>query len=181
MAFDSGSFLSLDTSPDVLGGEDTIGELPYPQEYDYFGTDERNALDLHVGEENGIWNPKFWLQGASDRQGVAGYSPLVIGLLSGFLYTVFMLVGYWVNPGVRSLNETPRLENDEKCGITTGGQVRYLHRSQLIHFESFRRNAGGTVRSYQTHWWQAKLLLTLLVLRIVLLPQLPQLTTVLKT
>ena len=126
MAFDSSSFLSLDTSPDVLGDEDTIGQLPYPQEFDYLWTDERNALDLHVGEENEIWNPNFWLQGASDRQGVAGYSPLVIGLLSGFLYTVFMLVGYWVNPGSRSLNETPRLENDEKCGITTGGQVRYF-------------------------------------------------------
>ena len=125
MAFDSGSFLSLDTSPDVLGGEDTIGELPYPQEYDYLWTDERNALDLRV-EEDGIWNPSVWFQGASDRQGVAGYSPLVIGFISGFLYTVFMLVGFWVNPGARSLNETPRLENDEKCGITTGGQVRYF-------------------------------------------------------
>ena len=118
---------------DVLGEDEPIRELPYPQEYDYFGTDERNALDLHVGKENEIWNPNFWLQGASDRQGVAGYSPLVIGLLSGFLYTVFMLVGYWVNPGVRSLNETPRLENDEKCGITTGGQVRYFQKSQLIN------------------------------------------------
>ena len=151
MAFDSGSFLSLDTSTDVLGDEDTIGELPYPQEYDYLWTDERNALDLHVGEENEIWNPNFWLQGASDRQGVAGYSPLVIGFLSGFLYTVFMLVGYWVNPGARSLNETPRLENDDKCGITTGGQVRYFHRSQLryalkkktILFGNFSQHGWG--------------------------------------
>ena len=108
-----------------MGGEDTIGELPYPQEYDYLWTDERNALDLQV-EEDGIWNPSVWFQGASDRQGVAGYSPLVIGFISGFLYTVFMLVGFWVNPGARSLNETPRLENDEKCGITTGGQVGYF-------------------------------------------------------
>ena len=131
MAFDSGSFLSSDTSPDVFGGEDTIGELPYPQEYDYLWTDERNALDLRA-EEDGIWNPSVWFQGASDRQGVAGYSPLVIGFISGFLYTVFMLVGFWVNPGARSLNETPRLENDDNCGITTGGQVRYFQRSRLI-------------------------------------------------
>ena len=54
-------------------------------------------------------------------------------------------------------------------------------RGQILDLVSFRRNAGGTVRSYQTRWWQAKLLVTPLVLRIVLLPQLPQLTTVLKT
>ena len=125
MALDSGALPFGDPSLDVLGGEDTIGELPYPQEYDYLWTDERNALYLQV-EEDGIWNPSVWFQGASDRQGVAGYSPLVIGFISGFLYTVFMLVGFWVNPGARSLNETPRLENDEKCGITTGGQVRYF-------------------------------------------------------
>ena len=125
MALDSGVLPFGDASLDVWGGEDTIGELPYPQEYDYLWTDERNALDLQV-EEDGIWNPSVWFQGASDRQGVAGYSPLVIGFISGFLYTVFMLVGFWVNPGARSLNETPRLENDEKCGITTGGQVGYF-------------------------------------------------------
>ena len=108
------------SSSDVLGGKDFLGDLPYPQEYDYLWTDERNALE----EGNGIWDPSLWFQRASDRQGVARYNPLVVGFVAGFLYTTLLLVDALLNP-IESLNEIPRLQEDEMCGITTGGKVRF--------------------------------------------------------
>ena len=59
---------------DVLGGEEAIEELPYPQEYDYLWTEERNSLQ----EGNGILDPSLWFQGAADRQGIAGTNPLAV-------------------------------------------------------------------------------------------------------
>merc|ERR1712037_333946 len=106
MASDPGLF-------DVLGGEEAIGELPYPQEYDYLWTDERNERE----EGNGILDPSLWFQGAADRQGVAGTNPFAVALVVGIAYSGLLLANTLLNPPPK-----PKLENDDMCGITTGGQ-----------------------------------------------------------
>ena len=108
MASDPGFF-------DVLGGEEAIGELPYPQEYDYLWTDERNERE----EGNGILDPRLWLQGAADRQGVAGTNPLAVAFVVGIAYSGLLLANSLLNPPPKP----GKLENDDMCGITTGGQA----------------------------------------------------------
>ena len=98
---------------DVLGGEEAFEELPYPQEYDYLWTEERNSLQ----EGNGILDPSLWFQGAADRQGIAGTNPLAVALVVGIAYSGLLLANSLLNPPPK-----PKLENDDMCGITTGGQ-----------------------------------------------------------
>ena len=101
---------------DVLGGEETIGELPYPQEYDYLWTDERNSRE----EGNGILDPSLWFQGVADRQGIAAVietNIFAVALVAGFVFTGLLLANSLLNPPPR-----PKLENYDMCGITTGGQ-----------------------------------------------------------
>ena len=97
--------------------ENSIGDPPYSQEYDYLWTEETNS----VKEGNGILEPSHWIHDAVDRQGgVEGTNPLAVGLLVGIAYSGLLLVGSMLN-----LPKSPKLENDEMCGITTGGQVRH--------------------------------------------------------
>ena len=98
---------------DVLGREDTIKALPYPQEYDYLWTDERNSFQ----DGNGIWDPSLWFEGTADRQGVAETNPLTSALVVGIAYSGLLLANALLNPPPK-----PKLENDDMCGITTGGQ-----------------------------------------------------------
>ena len=99
---------------DVLGEEEAVEEQPFPQEYDYLWTEERNSLQ----EENGIWDPSLWFQGASDRQGVAATNPLAVALVVGICYSGLLLANSLLNPP-----EKPKLQNDDRCGITGGGQA----------------------------------------------------------
>merc|ERR1712223_467022 len=95
---------------DVLGEDEPVGELPYPQEYDYLWTEERDALNLE-------WNPFKWFRRAEDRQGGAGLGTLGTVFAVGVAYTGLILANSLLNPP-----EKPKLENDAMCGITTGGQ-----------------------------------------------------------
>ena len=114
MASDPGFF-------DVVGGEEAIGELPYPQEYDYLWTDERNSRE----EGNGILDPRLWFQGVADRQGignsislaVAEINIFAVAIVLGFAFTGLLLANSLLNPPLK-----PKLENHDMCGITTGGQ-----------------------------------------------------------
>ena len=99
---------------DVLGEDEPVGELPYPQEYDYLWTEERDALNLE-------WNPFKWFRRAEDRQGGAGLGTLATAFAVGVAYTGLILANSLLNPP-----EKPKLENDAMCGITTGGQASCL-------------------------------------------------------
>ena len=88
---------------DVFWGEE---ELPYPQEYDYLWTDERNSLQ----EGNGIWDPSQWFQGGADRQGVAEVNPLAVAVMVGIAYSGLLLANSLLNPLPK-----PKLENDDMC------------------------------------------------------------------
>merc|ERR1712223_1500314 len=93
---------------DVLGEDEPIAELPYPQEYDYLWTEERDALNLK-------WDPFSWFRGAENRQAGAGLGTLATALVVGIAYTGVIFAN-------SLLAERPKLENDAMCGITTGGQ-----------------------------------------------------------
>ena len=108
---------------DVLGEDEPIGELPYPQEYDYLWTEERDALNLE-------WNPFKWFRRAEDRQGVVGLSTLATAFAVGVAYTGIILANSLLNPP-----ERPKLENDAMCGITTGGQAS-CSSSLILRYES---------------------------------------------
>ena len=70
-------------------------------------------------EDLDIWSPLKWLQPtAGDRQAIATASPLLVGLAVGLAYTAFILVSPVLNPV-----PAPRLQSDDLCGLTTGGQV----------------------------------------------------------
>ena len=130
---------------DVLGEDEPVGELPYPQEYDYLWTEERDALNLE-------WNPFKWFRRAEDRQGGAG-----IGLATAFAvgvvataFAVYTAVGV-ASTGIILANsllnppEKPKLENDAMCGITTGGQASCVSFTRSnISISPFRTSAGGT-------------------------------------
>ena len=94
---------------DVLGEDEPIAELPYPQEYDYLWTEERDALNLK-------WDPFSWFRGAENRQAGVGLGTLATALVVGIAYTGIIIAN-------SLLAERPKLENDAMCGITTGGQV----------------------------------------------------------
>ena len=116
---------------DVLGEDEPVGELPYPQEYDYLWTEERDALNLE-------WNPFKWFRRAEDRQGVVGLSTLATAFAVGVAYTGFLLAN-------SLLAERPKLQNDAMCGITTGGQASCVSFTRSNISSSFsRRSAGGT-------------------------------------
>ena len=120
---------------DVLGEDEPVGELPYPQEYDYLWTEERDALNLE-------WNPFKWFRRAEDRQGGAGIGTLATAFAVGVAYTGLILANSLLNPP-----EKPKLENDAMCGITTGGQASSssstLFKIKYLKF-FFRTSAGGT-------------------------------------
>ena len=94
---------------DVLGEDEPIAELPYPQEYDYLWTEERDALNLK-------WDPFSWFRGAENRQAGVGLGTLATALVVGIAYTGVIFAN-------SLLAERPKLENDAMCGITTGGQA----------------------------------------------------------
>ena len=94
---------------DVLGEDEPIAELPYPQEYDYLWTEERDALNLK-------WDPFSWFRGAENRQAGVGLGTLATALVVGIAYTGVIFAN-------SLLAEKPKLENDAMCGITTGGQA----------------------------------------------------------
>merc|ERR1712223_2202292 len=93
---------------DVLGEDEPVRELPYPQEYDYLWTEERDALNLK-------WDPFSWFRGAENRQAATGLGTLATVLVVGIAYTGILIAN-------SLLAERPKLENDAMCGITTGGQ-----------------------------------------------------------
>ena len=94
---------------DVLGEDESIAELPYPQEYDYLWTEERDALNLK-------WDPFSWFRGAENRQAGVGLGTLATAMVVGIAYTGIIFAN-------SLLAERPKLENDAMCGITTGGQA----------------------------------------------------------
>ena len=121
-------------------------------------------------EDLDIWNPLKWVQPtASDRQAIAAASPLLVGLAVGLAYTAFILVSPALNPV-----PAPRLQSDDLCGLTTGGQVitrlvlhqaslstiymrcskkitkvKRDHLGEILKDPYFRTSASGTVRSFQ--------------------------------
>ena len=106
-----------------LRGENAFGKLPSQQDYNNLRTGEGNSLQ----EGSGTWDPSFWFQDGSDRQGgVAESNPMAVGLLVGIAYSGLLLVGSLFNPSERS-----KLENDDMCGITTGGQARHFSKREF--------------------------------------------------
>ena len=118
---------------DVLGEDEPIAELPYPQEYDYLWTEERDALNLK-------WDPFSWFRGAENRQAGVGLGTLATAMVVGIAYTGIIFAN-------SLLAERPKLENDAMCGITTGGQASSssstLFKIKYLKF-FFRTSAGGT-------------------------------------
>ena len=116
---------------DVLGEDEPIAELPYPQEYDYLWTEERDALNLK-------WDPFSWFRGAENRQAGVG-----LGTLATVLGVAIAFTGIYV----ANFLLAPKLESDAMCGITTGGQASSssstLFKIKYLKF-FFRTSAGGT-------------------------------------
>ena len=105
------------------GSEDIPEELPYPQEYDYLWTEERNSRY----KANGIWDLMQWFNDNDrDRQGIIGtIGTLTASLVAGLVFSGLLLLVVLI--------PVPKLESDYKCGITTGGQVFFFIGTLITH------------------------------------------------
>ena len=101
-------------------------EVPYPQEFAYPLTEERDYM--FGGDEVG--EPDFWsknvLDVAEDRQAVARPQPFDIRQAIG--HPISQTLGQAIFFGVISVIILhaiikPPLQSHPRCGITTGGQV----------------------------------------------------------
>ena len=102
--------------------EDIPEELPYPQEYDYLWTEERNSRY----EANGILDLMQWFSNDRDRQGIIGTTgTLTAALVAGLVFSGLLLLVVLI--------PVPRLESDYKCGITTGGQVIFFRGTSITY------------------------------------------------
>ena len=97
---------------------DDYEELPFPQEYDYLWTEERYSK--FDGDGAGVLSPSWWFrqEEAEDRQGLTSVNPLLVAVIAGVTFSVFLLLAPLINPLPR-----PKLQNDPMCGLPTGGQV----------------------------------------------------------
>ena len=127
-------------------------ELPYPQEYDYLWTEER---DWKYEEHSAGFLSPGWLFGHQDdaeaRQGVVSALPFVLrAILVGVAFSALIFIAPLINP--------PKLENDPLCGIPTGGQVFKNIESKILttSLNFTRKNVGGIVIFYRTHSLEAK-------------------------